>query len=226
MPSKRSAPGKIDRKTGQKTAPKAPKKKRVRRTPEDAQANILDAAEAILAKGGGPGALRLQDVAHQAGVSHPTILHHFGSREGLVRAINMRALEKLTNIATDQMASARAGDEGLKATFAAYRDGVAQRMVWLMQSKEQPVPERPGLFEKVVESFHQLRKRFAEPGVEPSLADTRAALHLTTLAAFGDALIGARLRNAGPKEIEERAAFERWYGELLDMYLWTKAKKK
>jgi len=51
-------------------------------------------------------------------------------------------------------------------------------------------------------------------------------LHLTTLAAFADALIGPRLRNAGPKEAEERAAFERWYGELLDMYLRAKAVKK
>ena len=148
MPTKKSAPGK----TGQKAGPKAPKKKRVRRTPEDAQANILDAAEAILAKGGGPAALRLQDVAHQAGVSHPTILHHFGSREGLVHAINKRAFEKLTGIATEQMAAARGGDEGLKATFAAYRDGLAERMIWLMQSKEMPAPGRPDLFEKVVEA--------------------------------------------------------------------------
>ena len=222
MPTKKAGVGKTTQKTAQKTA----KKKRVRRTPEDAQAHILDAAEAILARGGGPAALRLADVAHQAGVSHPTILHHFGSREGLVRAINKRGFEKLTGIATDQMASARAGDEGLKATFAAYRDGLAQRTIWLMQSKEPPPPERPELFEKVVDTFHQMRKRFAAPGVEPDLADTRAVLHLTTLAAFGDALIGPRLRNAGPKEAEERAAFERWYGALLEMYLTAKATKK
>ena len=94
MPTKKPAPGK----TGQKTGQKAPKKKRIRRTPEDAQADILDAAEAVMSKGGGPAALRLADVAHQAGVSHPTILHHFGSREGLVHAINKRAFEKLAGL--------------------------------------------------------------------------------------------------------------------------------
>jgi hypothetical protein len=57
------------------------------------------------------------------------------------------------------------------------------------------------------------------------MADTRAVIHLTTIAAFGDALIGPRLRNAGPKESEQREAFERWYGELLDMYLTAKAVK-
>ena len=222
MPTKKAGVGK----TTQKTAQKTPKKKRVRRTQEDSQAHILDAAEAILARGGGPAALRLADVAHQAGVSHPTILHHFGSREGLVRAINKRGFEKLTGTTMEQMASARAGDEGLKATFAAYRDGLAQRTIWLMQSKEPPPPERPELFEKVVDTFHQMRKRFAAPGVEPDLADTRAVLHLTTLAAFGDALIGPRLRNAGAREGEERAAFERWYGALLEMYLTAKAVKK
>ena len=222
MPTKKTGAGK----TTQKTAQKALKKKRVRRTQEDSQAHILDAAEAILARGGGPAALRLADVAHQAGVSHPTILHHFGSREGLVRAINKRGFEKLTGTTMEQMASARAGDEGLKATFAAYRDGLAQRTIWLMQSKEPPPPERPELFEKVVDTFHQMRKRFAAPGVEPDLADTRAVLHLTTLAAFGDALIGPRLRNAGAREGEERAAFERWYGALLEMYLTAKAVKK
>ena len=221
MPTKKTGAGK----TTQKTAQKALKKKRVRRTQEDSQAHILDAAEAILARGGGPAALRLADVAHQAGVSHPTILHHFGSREGLVRAINKRGFEKLTGTTMEQMASARAGDEGLKATFAAYRDGLAQRTIWLMQSKEPPPPERPELFEKVVDTFHQMRKRFAAPGVEPDLADTRAVLHLTTLAAFGDALIGPRLRNAGAREGEERAAFERWYGALLEMYLTAKATK-
>jgi AcrR family transcriptional regulator len=226
LPTKKPVPGKAGQKTGHKTGQKTPKKKRIRRTQEDSQAHILDAAEAILARGGGPAALRLQDVAHQAGVSHPTILHHFGNREGLVHAINKRAFEKLTGIATDQMASARAGDEGLKATFAAYREGLAQRMVWLMQSKEPPPASRLDLFEKVVETFHQVRQRFAQPGVEPNLADTRAVIHLTTLAAFGDALIGARLRNAGAKEIEEREAFERWFSELLNMYLWSAAAKK
>jgi hypothetical protein len=99
-------------------------------------------------------------------------------------------------------------------------------MVWLMQAKEPPAPGRLDLFENVVERFHQIRKQFAQPGVEPDMRDSRAVIHLTTLAAFGDALIGPRLRNAGAREVEEREAFERWYGELLDMYLSARAVKK
>ncbi len=77
-----------------------------------------------------------------------------------------------------------------------------------------------------MERFHQLRKTFAQPGVEPDMRDSRAVIHLTTLAAFGDALMGPRLRNAGRKEVEEREAFERWFAGLLDLYLTVKAGKK
>lgn len=199
------------------------KKKRVRRRPEDAKAHILDAAEALIAKGGGPAALRLQEVARQAGVSHPSILHHFENREGLVRALNQRAVEKLTETAITEISSGPSG-EGVKATFAAYRDGLARRLIWLMQSMAQPPAARTELFERVVATFHQARTTFTAPGTAaPDLFDSRAVIHLVTIAAFGDALIGARLRHAGAKEALMRAAFERWFSELLDMYLKAKA---
>ena len=56
-------------------------------------------------------------------------------------------------------------------------------------------------------------------------ADTRAVVHLTTIAAFGDALIGARLRQtSGTKERAARERFETWFSDLLDLYLDSKAK--
>ena len=42
----------------------------------------------------GPAGLRLEAVAKAAGVSHPTILHHFGSREGLIHALNGKTVEQ------------------------------------------------------------------------------------------------------------------------------------
>ncbi|HEV7960021.1 MAG TPA: helix-turn-helix domain-containing protein [Rhizomicrobium sp.] len=195
---------------------------RVRRRPEDAQALILDAAETVMAKGEGPAALRLQDVARAAGVSHPTILHHFGSREGLVRALNLRALGKLTATAISGMSQTESSMDGVGMSFATYRDGLAQRIVWLIQSADLP-PGGPALFEEVVEKFHQVRKSFARPGNEPDIADTRAVIHLITIAAFGDALIGPRLREAGGKEAQTRRAFEHWFSALIDMFLSAKA---
>ena len=195
--------------------------KRVRRRPEDAKAQILDAADRIMAKGGGPAALRLQDVAKQAGISHPTILHHFGSREGLVRALNLRAVERLTETTLSGLPGADSSTDSIAKTFAAYRDGLAQRTVWLMSSDNPP--DRSDLFEEVVDRFHHLRKQFASPGVQPDIADSRAVIHLVTIAAFGDALIGQRLRHAGTKEPAARREFERWVSTLIDTFLRTKA---
>jgi AcrR family transcriptional regulator len=196
----------------------ATKQKRVRRRPEEAKALILDAAEACMTAGG-PAGLRLQDVAREAGVSHPTILHHFGSREGLVRALNLRSLEALTRGVLERMDGAQSGDDGIKQTFATYRGGLAQRLIWLLQSQE-PMPGNANMFEEVVKALHAVRVRIAQPGHQPDIEDTRAMVHLTTIAAFGDALIGPRLRQAsGPKEQVQRERFEKWFIGLLDLYV-------
>jgi AcrR family transcriptional regulator len=201
----------------------ARKEKRIRRRPEEARALILDAAEARMTAEG-PAGLRLQDVARAAGVSHPTILHHFGSREGLMRALNQRSLEALRNSVIARLASAKSGDDSIKQTFAAYRDGVAQRVLWLIQSA---TPETPGglrFFDEIVDALHALRLKFARPGTIPDIEDTRAVIHLTTIAAFGDAVIGPRLRQAGgAKERLARERFESWFALLVNHHLEEKA---
>lgn len=171
----------------------------------------------------GPAGLRLQEVARSAGVSHPTILHHFGSREGLVRALNQRSLEALRNSVVARMDCAQSGDDSIKQTFAAYRDGVAQRMLWLIQSAVPARPEGLRFFDDIVDALHALRVKLAAPGTVPDIEDTRAVIHLTTIAAFGDAIIGSRLRQAtGEKERAARERFETWFAQLLDLYLTEK----
>src|SRR5271156_2940442 len=120
---------------------------------------ILDAAETRMTVDG-PAGLRLQEVARAAGVSHPTILHHFGSREGLVRALNQRSLESLRNSVLARLDNAKSGDDSIKQTFAAYRDGMAQRLLWLIQSA---APETPGglkFFDEIVDALHAVRLKF------------------------------------------------------------------
>ena len=197
----------------------AQKQKRIRRRPEEAKALILDAAETSM-KAGGPAALRLQDVARAAGVSHPTILHHFGSREGLVRALNLRSLEALTRGLIERMGEAKSGDDSIRRTFETYRDGLAQRLIWLLQAQEPPAGEaNVAMFEDIVTGLHAIRIRMALPGHVPDIEDTRAVVHLTTIAAFGDAVIGPRLRNgSGPAEDARRERFIQWFSNLLDLY--------
>jgi AcrR family transcriptional regulator len=198
------------------------RQKRIRRTPEEARALILEAAEGTIARTG-PAGLRLQDVAKAAGVSHPTILHHFGSREGLVKALNLRTLEDLKAALVAGMKTDDSGDDGIARTFAAYRGGLAQRMVWLMQSEAAPPPGGLTIFEGIVAALHEVRTSFARPGHPPDIADTRAVVHLTTIAALGDALMGARLRQtAGTEERAQGAAFEKWFGALITQFLRSK----
>jgi AcrR family transcriptional regulator len=201
------------------------KNKRIRRTPADARQLILEAAEANMAAGG-PAGLRLQEVAKAAGVSHPTILHHFGSREGLIQALNLKTIEHLKSVLLKVMGSGMSSSEdAITSTFAAYRDGLAQRMVWLMQS-QQPMGQ-VGLpaFDELVDALHAMRLRMAGPDRHFDIADTRAIVHLTTITAFGDAILGKRLRRAQSPEDEraQRAWFENWFGELLNVYIARKS---
>ena len=192
------------------------KTKRVRRQPEEARQLILDAAETSMGAEG-PAGLRLQDVARKAGVSHPTILHHFGSRDGLVRALYLRTLEDLKTAVIAHLD--QASDEGIRLTFAAYRQGLAQRILWLMQSPT-PAPGRLSIFEEIVRSVHEARMQRADASKSVDVADTRAVVHLITIAAFGDAVIGPRLRQAdGPEERRAGETFEAWFCALIAQHM-------
>ena len=195
--------------------------KRIRRTPEDARRLILDAAEAGMAANG-PAGIRLQDVAAAAGVSHPTILHHFGNREGLIHALNRRTVEDLKAVLFKAMQGTNAaGQDAVSQTFAAYRNGLAQRILWLLQAPAGPGPSSLPLFEEIVQELHALRVALAQPGVPVDEADSRALVHLTTIAAFGDALMGSRLRQApsADEELAARGRFEAWFRVLLNGFV-------
>ena len=112
--------------------------KRTRRSPEDAKRLILDAAELAL-RDHGPAGLRLQDVASQAGVSHPTILHHFGSREGLVTAIVERIIDRVGTDVVMALEAATDHDLGPGALLeriytTLQRTDHARLMSWLVLS--------------------------------------------------------------------------------------------
>src|ERR1700738_4398255 len=86
--------------------------KRARRTPEEARRLILETAQQLIARAG-PEGLRLQEIAAAAGISHPLILHHFGSREGLVRALTQQAVAELRDKLVAAMGSAEYSVEEL-----------------------------------------------------------------------------------------------------------------
>src|SRR6516162_7335528 len=192
--------------------------KRRRRTPQEARRLILETAQPRLATTG-PAALRLQDIAAAAGISHPLILHHFGSREGLVRALTRQAVAELRDKLVAAMASSEYSvEEQLDRVFNAFRDGLAQRLAWLATVDPGSGTEGNELIMRdIADTLHARRVARAPPGVAITRDDTDALIHLVATAAFGDALYGAQLhRSAGlPATSETDRSFRLWLAGLI-----------
>jgi AcrR family transcriptional regulator len=71
-----------------------PAPRRTRRSPEEARAHILDAAERVY-RSELPDRVGLKDVASEAGVSHALVSHYFGTYEALVESTLERKVAKM-----------------------------------------------------------------------------------------------------------------------------------
>lgn len=192
--------------------------RRQRRTPEEARRLILDTAQELIARTG-PEGLRLQEIAAAAGISHPLILHHFGSREGLVRALTERAVTELRDKLIAALGSAEYSlDEQLNKVFDAYRDGLAQRLAWLATvDRERHEAGNAMVMRDIADSLHARRLAAAAPGATIDRADTESVIHLIAAAAFGDAIFGAQLRRSAGLEqgYETEQRFRSWLSSLI-----------
>ena len=100
---------------------------------------ILDAARSEFAQRGFPGA-RLQDIAERAGLTHPTLLYHFGSKERLYAAVIEQAMEDWAAMTSLAIADGKSGfarvaslvDAGF-AFFATHLDFV---VIWRREAIE------------------------------------------------------------------------------------------
>ncbi len=196
--------------------------KRIRRTAEDARRQILDAAELRLAQSG-PAGIRLQDVAADLGISHPVILHHFGSREGLIRALTNRAVVELKDKLMVAIESSDVHTEDiLGEVFNAFRGGLAQRLAWLaIAGTDEDREQHDMVTLDIVRTIQAQRVAAAPPGKVIDEQDTKSIVYLVTAAAFGDAIFGAQLRRRAGLDADAAAstAFQRWLAELLQCHM-------
>jgi TetR/AcrR family transcriptional regulator, repressor for neighboring sulfatase len=212
--------GNTDRNVNRHFTPRTPpsRVKRLRRTPEEARRLILDTAQTLIVSTG-PEGLRLQDIAAAAGISHPLILHHFGSREGLVRELTREAVDELRQKLLAAMGSNEYSvEEQLDRVFDAFRDGLAQRLAWLATVDPGGGAEGMRLVMRdIADELHQRRIAASRPGAAVTRDDTDALIHLVAAAAFGDALFGAQLhRSAGrPATSETDRGFRLWLVALI-----------
>lgn len=187
----------------------------MRRSPEEARQLILDTAQALIARGG-PEGLRLQDIAAAAGISHPLILHHFGSRAGLMRALARRATAALRDrLILAISAPDYSLEEQIDRVFDALRGGLAQILAWLAATE--PDGGETMIVREIIETMHARRAANALPGALVSRWDTECAVLLVTFAAFGDAIYGTALRHSAglPDNDETDGRFRAWLAALL-----------
>ncbi|MFO0710146.1 MAG: TetR/AcrR family transcriptional regulator [Sandaracinus sp.] len=198
--------------------------KRVRRTAEDARSAILDAASRRIAEVGAAG-LRLQDVAREVGVSHPTILHHFGSREGLVAAVVHRAVDALHGNLLEEIAKGRKGEEPIVDMLEAAARvlgpmGHARVVAWLSLGGEVDDTRGSESVERVARAAHELR-RVHRGEDTPPYEDTSFVIQLAALALFGEVVVGPMLL---PREDERARArrgkrFRAWLAGVIQHHL-------
>lgn len=197
-------------------------KSRRRRSAEAAREEILNAAQRLLSQGG-PDAIRLQDIARDVGISHPTILHHFGSREGLIEALDARAIHALTADVARILQSdeePQTGELVERVAETMDQQGLA-RLIALWAMREPDGPSRldgtdPAAL--VADVSELIRTRLDE--IEGVQADRLEAIsfrvRLAVFAMFGQALIGDVLSPVtGEERRAERHRFRQWFSELL-----------
>jgi TetR/AcrR family transcriptional regulator, repressor for neighboring sulfatase len=194
----------------------------MRRSAEEARKRILAAAEQQLMKVG-PEGLRLTDLAKALRISHPAILHHFGSREGLVAAVVKHSLQTLS----DQLLSAlRAGDAAadrdalidLVAEVCGKR-GLARLSAWLLLSgrahKLPRLNEMP--LQQLAEAVHALR---CARDSSASYDETLFELQLLATVLLGDALFGRTIRHSAGQGQGDDAELAREFRARVARLLW------
>ncbi len=194
---------------------------RRRRSPEVARREILDAAQRLLSSGG-PDAIRLQDIARDVGISHPTILHHFGSRDGLIRALDARAIHALTGdveriLESNQSLHPAELVERVAETMD--QQGLARLIaLWAMREPETGIATELDPAALVHDVSKLIGDRLDDPDGTP--ADRQEAIsfrvRLAVFAMFGQALVGDVMSPVPPEQRDaERHRFRRWLAELL-----------
>lgn len=200
---------------------------RTRLSKDAARLRILDAAERRLTELG-PEGLRLQELAKDLGISHPAILHHFGSREELVTAVVERAVGALHADLIATFASTLADAKAVPAEELLHRiaetladRGQARLIAWLVLSDRGPPALTSGVrLSRVIEGAHAFRQARSQRG-PLQLADTAFIVELTAFALLGDALFGERMRRLEGRTQTERASreFRARLGKLLEAQL-------
>jgi len=205
-----------------KSLPPAPEPRK-RRTAEGARTAILDAAERRLVASG-PAAIRLQEVAADVGVSHPTVLHHFGSREALVEAVVKRALDSLHTQMLSAMGTSPGSTDKVTQLLDSVFDALAvgghgRTFLWLALSGYAPAEDLH--IRSLAEAVHAIRcERRADKKRRPKFEDTYFTVLLPALALLTLSVVGTEgAKGHGDAGRLGPRGFRRWLARLIHEHL-------
>jgi AcrR family transcriptional regulator len=173
-----------------------------RRLPADeARRRILEVAERELARVG-PTGLKLTELAAELGISHPAILHHFGSREGLVSAVVRKAVlslnEQLVGLLHTTGGEGRAILDSVVDFYGAR--GHARLLAWLALADKDGNDQVDGQpLRKFAEELLKLRG-----GGPEEMDELLFRIQVGAFALFGEALVGRMVRrDSGHPDTQE-----------------------
>ena len=185
---------------------------RRRRTAEQAKEEILDAAQQLLLAEG-PDGLRLESIAHRTGMTHPNILHHFGSMENLREALHQQVSRQLREDMLGVL-SAPTGEElnlttGIEKVFEGISNPEKGRLLaWAVSTGRDPWPDR-GEF-----GMAQIAERVREAlGIDPDQQDAvNTIVFMGFMCMVGEAVAGdaARARFGSDAALPKRDEFRAW----------------
>ena len=207
MPSPVTPPARSDRQSGSQSKPAT----RIRRTPEEARAVILDAAEKRLARLGLDG-LNVVGVATDAGLSHASVIHHFGNTAGMRKALEDRMTAALLGDLVHALESNTEPKEILAAVFNAMAGaGHAKLLAWrALNEAEADLPDPA-----VQRLFGELIRRAGERFTAIDNAELRNCLVLITTSAIGLGVSGSALPALiGVDEIDN-SQFADWLSNMV-----------
>ena len=166
---------------------------RKRLSPAQSRDAALDAARALLVETG-PQAVTLKAVSARIGRTHANVLHHFGSAEGLQKALIARIAEDIVGTIGAAVMRVRAGEQNprevVDLTFDAFgKNGAGALASWMILNGNEDA------LDPILTAIHDLVDQLAE-GHSPTEKPIHEETLQLVLMALVVALLGAPMARA------------------------------
>ena len=165
---------------------------RRRLSPGESRDAALEAARALLVEIG-PQAVTLKAVAARVGRTHANLLHHFGSAEGLQKALVARMATGIVGTIRQAVLRAREiddPDEVVELTFDAFgKNGAGALASWMILNGNDDA------LDPILTAIHDLVEELTLDEARAGLPIHEETLQLV-LMALGDALLGGAMAKA------------------------------